>query len=131
VCLDGSDRAAAIVDPSATLARDMGLGLWLVQVADPQWQAPPGPAACDTTESAMLQRTASLLDTSHLDVSWETLHGEHVARTIVEFAMSRPGALIAMATRGRGGVGRLLFGSTTMAVVHHSPCPVLIAQPRG
>jgi nucleotide-binding universal stress UspA family protein len=131
VCLDGSERAASIVDPSATLAHDLGLGLWLVQVADPRVQVAPGSDASDTTESAMLQHAASRLDGSRLEVNWETLHGEHPARTIVEFAQARPSALIAMATRGRGAVGRLLFGSTTMSVVHHAPCPVVVGHPTG
>jgi nucleotide-binding universal stress UspA family protein len=34
--------------------------------------------------------------------------------------------LIAMATHGRTGLGRVALGSVAMQVVHRSPCPVLV-----
>jgi nucleotide-binding universal stress UspA family protein len=36
--------------------------------------------------------------------------------------------LIAMATHGRGGLGRLVFGSVSDEVVRHAPCPVLLVR---
>jgi nucleotide-binding universal stress UspA family protein len=36
--------------------------------------------------------------------------------------------LIAMATHGRTGLNRLLFGSITENVLHHTPCPMLISR---
>jgi nucleotide-binding universal stress UspA family protein len=36
--------------------------------------------------------------------------------------------LIAMTTHGRSGFSRLRFGSVTEAVLHHAPCPMLVAR---
>jgi nucleotide-binding universal stress UspA family protein len=36
--------------------------------------------------------------------------------------------LIAMATHGRSGLGRLVFGSVAEQVVRHAPCPVLLVR---
>jgi nucleotide-binding universal stress UspA family protein len=36
--------------------------------------------------------------------------------------------IIAMATRGRGGVGRLVFGSVAEGVLHESPLPLLLVR---
>lgn len=38
-------------------------------------------------------------------------------------------ACVVMGSHRRGRLGRLLFGSTTAAVVHRAPCPVLVAAP--
>ena len=38
--------------------------------------------------------------------------------------------LVAMGTRGIGGLRRMLLGSTASAVVHHAPCSVLVAHAR-
>ena len=38
--------------------------------------------------------------------------------------------LIAMTTHGRGGLGRLMFGSVADAVLRHAPCPVLLVGVR-
>jgi len=36
--------------------------------------------------------------------------------------------LVAMGTRGQGGIRRVVLGSTASAVVHHAPCSVLIVR---
>jgi nucleotide-binding universal stress UspA family protein len=52
-----------------------------------------------------------------------------VAETIVAYATDRDVDLIAMPTRGRTGLDRLLLGSTTERVVRRSPVPVLSVGP--
>ena len=63
--------------------------------------------------------------TVHVDVRAET----STAGAIMD-GRGRHGAdLIAMATHGRGGVGRLLLGSTADRVVHQAEVPVLLVRP--
>lgn len=47
------------------------------------------------------------------------------AEQIVDLAAERGVALIAMSTRGRWGLDRVLWGSVAHQVVQHAPCPVL------
>lgn len=51
------------------------------------------------------------------------------ARAILATAEAEGATLIAMATHGRGGLGRLLFGSVTAQVMRASPVPVLTVRP--
>jgi nucleotide-binding universal stress UspA family protein len=39
--------------------------------------------------------------------------------------------VIVIGTHGRGGVVRLVMGSTADAVVRHAPCPVMIVRAPG
>jgi nucleotide-binding universal stress UspA family protein len=51
------------------------------------------------------------------------------AEEILEYARRHGPDVIAMATHGRSGISRMLFGSVTEAVVRESPVPVLIVRP--
>ena len=61
----------------------------------------------------------------------ETLHLLHdnPAHGIIEQAALRP-TLVAMASHGRGGLGRLVMGSVADRIVRHSSAPVLVIRPR-
>lgn len=52
--------------------------------------------------------------------------GAEAAATIVAEADGQAADLIVLATRGRGGLERLLLGSVATAVVRDAPCPVLL-----
>lgn len=47
---------------------------------------------------------------------------------ILHFAKQYSADLIAMATHGRSGLARFLFGSVTENVLRHAPCPMLIVR---
>jgi nucleotide-binding universal stress UspA family protein len=63
-------------------------------------------------------------------VTAETLHipNAQPAEAIIEAAKSRNCSLIAMASHGRRGLGRLVLGSVTAEVLAHSPVPVLVVR---
>ncbi|MGH2588637.1 MAG: universal stress protein [Dehalococcoidia bacterium] len=50
------------------------------------------------------------------------------AGLILEEGRRTPGALIVMSTHGRGGLSRLLFGSTAQRVLEKSPVPILLIR---
>ena len=132
VCLDGSQRATAILPVATELAGDLGLDVWLVDVVDPQLSGEVASATGgDTIESGRLQHLGYELRSAGLNVSWETLHGDDPAVSIAEFAATRPSPLLAMTTHGRTGLARVTAGSVTMAVVHRASCPVLLTRSRA
>jgi len=61
-----------------------------------------------------------------------TVNTEHpegpAADEIVARARAENVSLILMTTHGRGGLGRVVFGSTADAVLRHAPCPVLMVR---
>lgn len=48
--------------------------------------------------------------------------------TEVLLGMSEKHVLVVVGSRGTGGFSRLLLGSVSTAVVHHSACPVLVVR---
>jgi nucleotide-binding universal stress UspA family protein len=66
-------------------------------------------------------RAAGLIAAPHL------LEGDP-AHEIVEFARARPGSLVAVGTRGHGGLARLILGSVARNVLHHAPNSVLVVR---
>lgn len=53
------------------------------------------------------------------------------AESIVDFAEKHNVDLIAIATHGRSGFSRWIFGSVTQKVVQASPVPVLVIRPKA
>ena len=49
-------------------------------------------------------------------------------QVIVERAAALGVSLILMTTHGRGGLGRMVFGSTADSVLRHATCPVLLVR---
>jgi nucleotide-binding universal stress UspA family protein len=55
-------------------------------------------------------------------------HEEPAADVIVRRARKLDASVIVMTIHGRGGLERLVFGSTADAVLRHAPCPVLLVR---
>jgi nucleotide-binding universal stress UspA family protein len=53
----------------------------------------------------------------------------HAAEVIATAADARPGTVVALATHGRGGLSKLVWGSVTDQVVHRTRNPVLVFKP--
>lgn len=63
-------------------------------------------------------------------VTTEVRDGD-VTQNILDCAEAIDAGLIAMATHGRGDIGRALIGSVAQRVVHRSPVPVLLIHPES
>jgi nucleotide-binding universal stress UspA family protein len=57
------------------------------------------------------------------------LDRQPTAKAILSYAKTHDADLIALATRGRGGLARLLRGSVTDQVVRGASVPVLVLRP--
>ncbi|MDH4147801.1 MAG: universal stress protein [Acidimicrobiia bacterium] len=123
VGLDGSPYARAVLPEAAGWAAALGVPLWLVEVLD------PGAAGSGPAESSTVRAEARRIDAAGLDVEWEVLHGAHPARSLVDWAATVPGSMLAIATHGRTGVRAVLSGSVATEVIRRAPAPVLVQHP--
>ena len=142
VPLDGSLVAETALPPALALARALGGSLTLLRVTPPTLgaeplaeaiQAPvityrPRPQHRDEADAylaGVTQRFAS----SGVPMRILVLRGDP-ATAIVQYAQEAPGVrLIAMATHGRSGVSRWVFGSVAEKVLRATPAPLLLVRP--
>jgi nucleotide-binding universal stress UspA family protein len=149
VPLDGSAVAEAILPAAANLARITGGALTLLRVVSPPPALDPFglvPAATLTWTGlpAALNVARHYLDAVAEDlrdpetplgapgavpVQIEAVPGDPAA-TIVDYAAQRPSVQwIAMATHGRSGIARWLYGSVAEQVLQTTDTPVLLLRP--
>jgi len=147
LCLDGSELAEQVLPYAAEQASRFNSEVTLLEVVRPSstFVTPmmPGadPAAPvfvqedaskvlrDEKEAeAYLARVAQRLRKSGLDVECVTRFGDPGA-VIVAYASESDADLIALATHGRGGLGRLVFGSVADHVLKESGLPILLIRP--
>jgi nucleotide-binding universal stress UspA family protein len=64
-----------------------------------------------------------------LSAETATVVAEHPARAILEYAANHETDLIAMSTRGLGGMKRFMIGSVADKVLRGAPVPVLLTKP--
>jgi len=137
---DFSDCANYALSYAASLARTFGASIICVNVIEPivptvgySGLTEPLPIA-DITEQLEdsaereLPKLAECDECAGLNIEELVVHGE-AASEIVRVAREREIDLIVIASHGRTGLGRILFGSTAEAVVRHASCPVLVVKP--
>jgi nucleotide-binding universal stress UspA family protein len=148
VPLDGSEEAEAALPHVQAVAEKFQARVTLIRVtvapetliaeaaggapgvpdAGPMIDPTPVVEAEQQEASSYLQRVAERLRRSGVqEVNAEPSEGP-AADTIVERAREQGADLIVMSTHARGGLGRLVFGSTADAVLRHAPCPVLLIR---
>jgi nucleotide-binding universal stress UspA family protein len=148
VPLDGSDLAEQALAQATGLAKGLGSKLVLVQAIDSLAQrmgltqatleAPSAAAAnVDLLQQALEAEKAEAehylaakrteLGAAGLKV--EAYVGEGpAADVILRVAADQGAGLIAMSTHGRGGLGRLVFGSVADAILRRSEIPILVKR---
>jgi nucleotide-binding universal stress UspA family protein len=142
VPLDGSALAETVLPHAVRLAQATRRGLILLRVIPlPGWTDPLA-AAIPTTAGAYvtwetdivaardyLGSVVERLQITELPMQTMVLEGDP-ATVIVGYAQEHPeGLLLAMATHGRSGLGRWVFGSVAERVLHATPVPLLLVRP--
>ncbi|MGW1809834.1 MFS transporter [Streptomyces sp. NPDC002078] len=133
VAVGGHDRAAAIVDAAARLARDTGCPLEVVhvqQTAVVEEQA----VETETTEQARAAVVAHLdrLAAHGVAASGQILHsvGDHAAagRALAQHAARVGARAVAVGRSPRGPLAQFADGSLTTALTHSAPCTVVLVD---
>ena len=141
VPLDGSTLAESVLDEVERLFSPGLASLRLVRVVDPVAAFPIGapmplppiePELIEVRRAAArayLEGRAQKLHQAGWDVEYEIVTEWHAATAVLSYAETHPCDLIAMATRGRGGVQRLFLGSVADKVIRGASTPVLVLNP--
>jgi nucleotide-binding universal stress UspA family protein len=139
VPLDGSALAEAALAPAAALAGPLRARLLLLRAVEPPVVAgaayatgyvyadyDPGPALEEAR--GYLEGVARGLRERGLTADVAAEEGP-AAAAIARAARERGAGLIAMATHGRSGIGRLVLGSVATGVLHQAAAPLLLLRP--
>ncbi|HXX92441.1 MAG TPA: universal stress protein [Planctomycetota bacterium] len=133
VPLDGSERSASILDTVKPLAARSKAELVLLHVAPrvldpaPQW-AMKGPISPGGLPENRYQALADELELENLN-AWPVMAEGEAAHEILSRARELNVDLVAMATHGRTGFMRTLFGSVTSEVLQKIDRPILLIRP--
>lgn len=137
---DFSDHAAYARAHAVSFARTMGASIICLHVIEPvvpvvsyTGLAEPMPIAdladeMQDSAARELPKVSGSEEFAGLQVEDMIVHGEATTE-IVRVARERAVDLIVIATHGRTGIGRVLFGSTAESVVRQATCPVLVVKP--
>ncbi|MBV9960424.1 MAG: universal stress protein [Acidobacteria bacterium] len=136
---DFSDCAAHALSYASSLARKFAARIICVHVIEPVMPTvgytgltEPLPIAdlseqLEESAERELPKIGACRECEGLLVEEVIVHGDAAAE-IVRVAQERQVDLIVIASHGRTGLGRILFGSTAESVVRHAPCPVLVVK---
>lgn len=148
VPLDGSEHAEEALGRAVEVAKKFESRLILVQAVESMAQRlsqPPGVLESPTATAASVDVLQTAIDAEKEAArkylgDWrdrltseglkvEAFVGEGAAADVILGLGKDQGAdLIVMSTHGRGGLGRLFFGSVADAVLRHSEVPVLLVR---
>lgn len=122
---DGSAASQLAVNAALRMARESGARVTAIHVL-PEEPALAANAAPQPEEDEILAAIARQAGTLHVNCSTLQVHAEQPHAAIIATALQRGCDLIAMASRGRGGLASLMLGSQTQKVLTHSKIPVLV-----
>lgn len=136
ILLDGTAASEAIVDHAIEVCRLTGAACTLLHVVVPEL-LPTGSApraladqratvAEEQTSETYLASRAEQLRTAHVPLTTAIVRHADLAEGVLEYCASHPVSLIALATRGKGGVERAVLGSVTDALLHKTQLPILV-----
>jgi len=123
VPLDGSEGAEKMLEPAVEFANAMGADLTLLMASARIPDMPPAKA------EAYLQQKATAIQARSVPAGTKVVPQGDAADVIVTEADANPGTVVALATHGRGGLAKLVWGSVTQDVVRRTKAPVLVFKP--
>lgn len=136
VPLDGSELAeAALATAIDILSEQPATTLILLRAAEARPSSPSDPMATRArlvreAEAYLNGVAAGLRECGITRVKTTVWYGP-AAPTIVEAAEAEKADLIIISSHGRGGIGRLIFGSVAESVLHGTRIPILLVRDSG
>lgn len=141
VPLDGSKLAECVLPHLRQLAEaKLVKNIVLIRVVEPVQQAAGGEFVISEEDAKRLnaehrrdaedylQRIAKRLKFDGIKVEWKVLFGR-VADILADFATEKKMSLVLIATHGRSGVSRWIFGSVASRLLQSTCVPTLLIRP--
>jgi nucleotide-binding universal stress UspA family protein len=150
VPLDGSELAESVIPHVETLAkqkRDNGLEVVLLRVSEtPSIPSYYGPELSGValnwgefmqqeevrrkkTSVEYLEAIETQLKEKNINVKSEVVEGK-ANDEIINYANSNPYTMIVIASHGRSGFSRLVYGSVAASLLNSVTCPILMVKPK-
>ena len=144
VPLDGSELAECVLPHVESVAKAAGTkNIILTRVADFFFAEPMGGGSYFSDEQIKqwdadhkavaekyLAEVASRIDVGQADIKTEVITGRAV-QTLVEYTKKNKIDLIIIATHGRSGVSRWVWGSVAGRLLHSANAPVMMVRAPG
>jgi nucleotide-binding universal stress UspA family protein len=144
VCLDGSKLSEQILPYAEAQALRFGSKVTLLQIATLSSAGLAGAGSSPYVDQMIveqmqlaeeeaktyLQKTAEALKAKGLQVDAVVLRGTPAGEIIVDYASKNSIDLIAIATHGHSGLGRIVFGSVADYVLRRSNLPIMVIKPK-
>ena len=134
VALDGSTACETVLRFLMEIAGPLDMTVQLLHVLQPMpTQVAEGTVVIDDFEARRreaeeyLAPISAALRSQGVDTAWAIRRGRP-SEEILAAARESGADLIAMATHGRTGLGRLLFGSVAEEVLRNAPVPVFMIR---
>lgn len=118
VCLEDDNGSGPAAEAASRLADQLDVGVRYATVAI-------SPEHADEARARIAARLGSRIDPDRIEVRV----APDTASGLLALANEDPGLVLALATRGRTRTGKFVAGSTTLAVIKRSRCPVLAVPP--
>lgn len=138
VAVDGSEHAQRALDEAVDIARSAGGSVRLVAVVPPISSLVLGGPVTPPVDVSVLQEDLRRDYDAMLKAAIDRLPGDvrsssallsgRPAAAIVDEVTTSDCDLVAMGSRGRGGIRSALLGSVSNEVLHTSPVPVLVVH---
>lgn len=144
ITLDGSDLSEQALEPGMAVARLLGCEVILLRAKEKIPVRHEEVAQLESVEGGLgkrLESSAYESENSYLQAMAQRYQYEMeqpvktavttgpVAASILEFAELSDVDLIVMATHGRSGIQRWVYGSVTEKVLRGAPCAVMVIRP--
>ena len=138
VPLDGSKLAECVLPHVKTIVAGEGVAqVLLLRVVEPLPAGTPPAVDFEVVQEAGMKEARKYLagikaklSKEGLNVETEVLAGRP-AETIIDFAQREKVDLVAIATHGRSGITRWIFGSVADRLVRALSVPILLVRPPG
>ena len=144
VCLDGSKLAEQILPVAEAQAEHFGSKITLLQVITLSAIELAGDGSshyvgqliaeqmqiAEKNAIGYLHNIAQSLREKGLEVNEVVLQGTPPGEVIVSYASKNKINIIAIATHGHSGLGRIVFGSVADYVLRQSGLPILVIKPK-